>query len=89
MLDKIYLEITNVCNLDCTFCHKTARAKKLMSAQANLDTVRGPLNVRWVKRYGGVHLYVDLPAGVTANVVFGGKQTTLTAGSHHLEYPEA
>ena len=33
MLDKIYLEITNVCNLDCTFCHKTARAKKLMSAQ--------------------------------------------------------
>ena len=33
MLDKIYLEITNVCNLDCTFCHKTARAKKLISAQ--------------------------------------------------------
>ena len=31
MLDKIYLEITNVCNLDCTFCHKTSRAKKLMS----------------------------------------------------------
>jgi radical SAM protein with 4Fe4S-binding SPASM domain len=33
VLDKIYLEITNVCNLDCMFCHKTARAKKLMSAQ--------------------------------------------------------
>ena len=33
MLDKIYLEITNVCNLDCSFCHKTSRAKKLMSAQ--------------------------------------------------------
>jgi radical SAM protein with 4Fe4S-binding SPASM domain len=33
MLDKIYLEITNVCNLDCTFCHKTARVKKLMSEQ--------------------------------------------------------
>jgi len=31
MLDKIYLEITNVCNLDCTFCHKTARNKRLMS----------------------------------------------------------
>ncbi|MBO5879997.1 MAG: SPASM domain-containing protein [Clostridia bacterium] len=31
MLEKIYLEITNVCNLDCSFCHKTARAKKLMS----------------------------------------------------------
>ena len=30
MLKKIYLEITNLCNLDCTFCHKTAREKKLM-----------------------------------------------------------
>ena len=33
MLNKIYLEITNVCNLDCTFCHKTARAKKLMTEE--------------------------------------------------------
>ena len=33
MLDKIYLEITNVCNLDCTFCHKTKRAKKLMTEE--------------------------------------------------------
>ncbi len=31
MLDKIYLEITNVCNLDCSFCHKTSREKKLMT----------------------------------------------------------
>ena len=33
MLDKIYLEITNVCNLDCSFCHKTKREKKLMSEE--------------------------------------------------------
>ena len=26
--DKIYLEITNVCILDCAFCHKTAEKKK-------------------------------------------------------------
>jgi len=31
MIDKIYLEITNICNLDCSFCHKTKRNKKLMS----------------------------------------------------------
>ena len=31
MLNRVYLEITNVCNLDCTFCHKTARAKRMMS----------------------------------------------------------
>ncbi len=33
MLDKIYLEITNVCNLDCSFCHKTVRQKKFMTEQ--------------------------------------------------------
>ena len=33
MLSKVYLEITNVCNLDCSFCHKTNRKKKLMSKE--------------------------------------------------------
>lgn len=42
MLDKIYLEITNVCNLDCTFCHKTVRAKRLMSAE-EFDILVGKL----------------------------------------------
>ena len=31
MYKKIYLEITNVCNLDCSFCHKTGREKKFLS----------------------------------------------------------
>ena len=42
MLDKIYLEITNACNLDCSFCHKTARAKKLMR-QEEFDLLLGKL----------------------------------------------
>lgn len=33
MLDKIYLEITNVCNLSCTFCHKTRRAPHFMTEE--------------------------------------------------------
>lgn len=33
MLDKIYLEITNVCNLSCSFCHKTSRQKRLMTEE--------------------------------------------------------
>ena len=31
MLERVYLEITNVCNLNCTFCHKTSREKRLMT----------------------------------------------------------
>ena len=33
VLDRIYLEITNACNLDCSFCHKTSRQKKLLSKE--------------------------------------------------------
>jgi radical SAM protein with 4Fe4S-binding SPASM domain len=29
---KIYLEITNLCNMNCTFCHGTKRAPKTLSA---------------------------------------------------------
>ncbi len=32
MLNKAYLEITNVCNLSCTFCHRTSRAPRTMTA---------------------------------------------------------
>lgn len=31
MLRKAYLEITNVCNLDCSFCHGTKREPRFMS----------------------------------------------------------
>lgn len=33
MYKKVYLEITNICNLDCFFCHKTKRQKKLLSVE--------------------------------------------------------
>lgn len=31
MYKKAYLEITNVCNLNCSFCHKTSREKRFMT----------------------------------------------------------
>lgn len=37
MFKKIYLEITNVCNLDCSFCHKTCRKKKFLSREEFLS----------------------------------------------------
>ncbi len=33
MLKKAYLEITNVCNLSCSFCHKTKRRGAFMSVE--------------------------------------------------------
>lgn len=31
MIDKAYLEITNICNLSCSFCHGTKRAKRMLT----------------------------------------------------------
>ena len=31
MINKAYLEITNVCNFSCSFCHKTSREKKFLT----------------------------------------------------------
>lgn len=64
MLDKIYLEITNVCNLDCSFCHKTSRAKKLMSEdEFNIltDKLRGRAKFLYFHLMGEPLLHQSLP----------------------------
>jgi len=53
MLDKIYLEITNVCNLSCSFCHKTKREKRFMTEE-DFDTLTSKLQGR--ARYLYFHL---------------------------------
>lgn len=64
MLDKIYLEITNVCNLDCTFCHKTAREGRLMSEEefdTLTDKVRGRAKFLYFHLMGEPTLHPKLP----------------------------
>ena len=64
MLDKIYLEITNVCNLDCTFCHKTKREKKLMSEEEFeeiLEKIRGKAKYLYMHLMGEPTLHPSLP----------------------------
>lgn len=53
MLDRIYLEITNVCNLDCSFCHKTKRQKKLLSTE-EFDLLLGKISGK------GKHLFFHI-----------------------------
>ena len=33
MFRKVYIEITNVCNLKCKFCPETSRTKRFMSVE--------------------------------------------------------
>ena len=41
MIDKAYLEITNICNLRCSFCHGTKREKRMLTdAEFELITDR-------------------------------------------------
>lgn len=40
----------------------------LFSLNAGVDTVKGDINVRWVKRYGKYHLYVNIPFNTTAMI---------------------
>lgn len=42
MITRCYLEITNICNLDCVFCPKTERAKHMMSFK-EFDTLTDKL----------------------------------------------
>ena len=41
-LKKAYLEITNCCNLSCSFCHQTTREKRFMT-EAEFDALTDAL----------------------------------------------
>ena len=64
MFDKVYLEITNACNLDCSFCHKTVRQKKLMSEsefEILTDKLRGRAKFLYFHLMGEPTLHPLLP----------------------------
>ncbi len=59
----------------------------LLSAQAVVDTVHGDVAVRWVRRYGQLHLYVRIPFGVSATVQLPEGPVSAGSGSHHYCWP--
>ena len=61
--------------------------EKLMSAQAVVDTVKGQIAVRWMKRYGSLHLHVTVPFGARARIVFDGRTTEVGSGFHVFSRP--
>ena len=92
MLDKIYLEITNVCNLDCSFCHKTARAKKLMSEDEFnwlLGRIEGRARYLFFHLMGEPTLHPLLPRFIEAARQRGFLPAITTNGSLLAERGEA
>ena len=62
--------------------------KKLLSAEATVDTVKGDVTVKWNKSYGKVNLLVDIPNGSEAKVIFGGKEYDVSDGTHTYSIEE-
>lgn len=62
--------------------------KSLLSAQASIQTVKGELTVRWVKRYEKTSLYVTVPFGMIANVTFAGETYKVGSGFWTYEVEE-
>jgi hypothetical protein len=56
-----------------------------MSVHCVVDTVKGPLMVRWFKRYDKLHLLVNVPFGMTAEVHFDGQTVDVGSGFHTYE----
>lgn len=64
MLNKAYLEITNVCNLSCAFCHKTSRPKRFMSEdefEILTDRLQNKIQYLYFHLMGEPTLHPSLP----------------------------
>ena len=84
MLDRIYLEITNVCNLDCTFCHKTSRERKFLSKEefeALLAKIEGRSRYLFFHLMGEPTLHPLLPDFISAARKKGFLPAVTTNGS--------
>lgn len=84
MIDKIYLEITNVCNLDCSFCHKTKREKRLMTEEEFdllTNKLRGKTKYLYFHLMGEPTLHPLLPRFIEAAKAKGFLPILTTNGS--------
>lgn len=64
MIARCYLEITNVCNLDCRFCPKTERPKRRLTVEEFdrlTDRLRGQVRFLYLHLMGEPLLHPQLP----------------------------
>ncbi len=58
----------------------------LLSAQAHVDTIKGQVAVRWIKRFGHTCLYVTVPFGTTAKIRLPDRTETVGSGSYTYQW---
>ena len=64
MIQRCYLEITNICNLSCRFCPKTHRKLQSITAEqfdALTDKLRGEVQYLYLHLMGEPLLHAQLP----------------------------
>jgi len=64
MIDKAFLEITNICNLSCSFCHGTRRAARMLSVaefETLTDRLVGKVKFLYFHLMGEPLLHPDFP----------------------------
>lgn len=84
MYKKIYLEITDVCNLSCSFCHKTKREKKFMTEEEFsylIKKIRPYTGYLYLHLMGEPLLHPLLPVFLKKSADEGFKVTIATNGT--------
>ena len=64
MIDKAFLEISNICNLRCSFCHGTKRARRMLSVkefETLTDRMAGQVKFLYFHLLGEPLLHPDFP----------------------------
>lgn len=83
-MKKVYVEITDVCNLDCSFCNKTVRKKSFMTKDNFItiaDKMKEHASVMFFHLMGEPTLHPDLPCFIEYANSLGYKTILTTNGT--------
>ena len=84
MFSRVYVEITNSCNMNCSFCHGTSRPPRTMSSEeftAILDKLQGFTEYVYYHLMGEPLLHRDLPKLISIATARGFKSAITTNGT--------
>ena len=84
MYSRVYVEITNICNMDCSFCHGHSRKKRSMTLQEFshiLDQLEGKTQYVYYHLMGEPLLHPELPQFLALAAQRGFRSVITTNGT--------